>query len=369
MKHVAFWIAFLWVTILIHIICGKFVNKQADALCPTIQLEGLQFNQSQHQHVETSGFDLVQSFSLTLSTSRSKASQAPPFIRMGRKLLVSPTQQIFPRGLPAKFTFVTIFRLKRATRKEHWHLWQITDQSGGVQVSISINGSRKLVEFSAIGSSGNRLHLTFKKRELGSLFDRHWHKLSINVQSGSVSLYKDCKLVDSRHSEEIGNIDIYGKTTIGVRVSDGTPVDFDLQQIMIYCNPQLIELETCCGMSGGQCSSEDGFSDAKVTSNNLLRQTSPQSKLETDSQKGTTWTAPGKGGKDTSSPSGEKGEKGDLGQTGPRGFPGRDGLKGDPGVPGLPGPRGEKGDMGPPGPPGFSVSFWDLVLLWAKWKC
>ncbi|GCB74394.1 hypothetical protein scyTo_0003484 [Scyliorhinus torazame] len=302
MKHVTFQIAFLWVTIVIHLTRGKLVNKREDALCPTIETEELQ---SQGQHVEASGFDLLKSFSLTRSAGR-KDSQAPQLIRMGRKLLVRHTQQIFPRGLPAEFSFVATFRLKRTTKKEHWRLWQITDQSGSVQASISIDGSRKVVEYNVKGASGKTLHLTFKKRELGSLFDRQWHKLAINVKSGSVSLYKDCKLVDSKRSEEMESIDVHGEMAIGIRVRDGTPVDFDLQQIMVYCNPHLIELETCCRVPGGLCSLKGDSSPSIVTSENLMRQKSTQSKPKSDNQKGEVPVAPEKGERGDPGPLGEK---------------------------------------------------------------
>ncbi|XP_067840058.1 collagen alpha-1(XIX) chain [Heptranchias perlo] len=200
-------------------------------------------------------------------------------------MLINYARQVFPKGLPEEFSFVATFRLKRTTKKERWCIWQITDQSGNVKVSIIVDGSRKTVEYSAKGRSGNTLHLTFKKRELGSLFDRQWHKLAIIVKSGLVSLYKDCKLVDTKRSEEIESIDVHGKTVIGVRVSDGTPVDFDLQRIMIYCNPQLTELETCCEIPGALCSTEDGFHLAVVASKDHTRQTSLQSNPKSDSQK------------------------------------------------------------------------------------
>lgn len=47
-------------------------------------------------------------------------------------------RSIFPNGLPSEYSLVSIWRVRRTTKKDRWYLWQIFDQSGGSQVSANI---------------------------------------------------------------------------------------------------------------------------------------------------------------------------------------------------------------------------------------
>lgn len=93
------------------------------------------------------------------------------------------------------------------------------------QISIVIDGTKKVVEFMFRGAEGDLLNYVFKNRELRPLFDRQWHKLGIGVESQVLSLYMDCNLIASRHTEEKDSVDFHGKTVIAARASDGKPVD------------------------------------------------------------------------------------------------------------------------------------------------
>lgn len=53
--------------------------------------------------------------------------------------IVICSRQIFPNGLPEDFSFIAMFRLKRGSRKEIWHLLKIADRSGDVQVGIILS--------------------------------------------------------------------------------------------------------------------------------------------------------------------------------------------------------------------------------------
>lgn len=72
---------------------------------------------------------------------------------------------------------------------------------------------------------GNILHYTFKSREIYPLFDRQWHKLGISVQSGIISLYLDCNLIERKQTDEKFTIDLQGRTLIASRAADDKPVD------------------------------------------------------------------------------------------------------------------------------------------------
>lgn len=93
------------------------------------------------------------------------------------------------------------------------------------QISVVIDGTKKVVEFMFRGAEGDLLNYVFKNRELRPLFDRQWHKLGIGVQSRVLSLYMDCNLIASRHTEEKNSVDFQGRTIIAARASDGKPVD------------------------------------------------------------------------------------------------------------------------------------------------
>lgn len=93
------------------------------------------------------------------------------------------------------------------------------------QVSVVVDGGKKVVEFSSQGLQKNTLRYTFKSRDLHALYDRQWHKLSVSVQSNIVSIYMDCKLIERRLTEEKDSIDLSGRTLITTRVEDGRPVD------------------------------------------------------------------------------------------------------------------------------------------------
>lgn len=101
------------------------------------------------------------------------------------------------------------------------------------QVSVVVDGGKKMVEFSSKDLLKNTLRYTFKSRDLHDLFDRQWHKLSISVQTNIVSIYMDCKLVERRLTDERDSIDLSGRTLIATRMEDGRPVDVRPKQLTL----------------------------------------------------------------------------------------------------------------------------------------
>ncbi|XP_008586254.1 PREDICTED: collagen alpha-1(XIX) chain-like [Galeopterus variegatus] len=311
----------------------------------------------------------------------------PPGYRL---LPHSIKHKVFPRGLPEEYSVAATFRVRRSTKKERWFLWQVLNQQNMPQVSLVVDGEKKVVEFMFQAAEGDVLNYIFKNRELRSLFDRQWHKLGIGIQSRVISLYVDCNLIASRQTDEKDTVDFHGRTVIATRASDGKPVDIELHQLKIYCDSNIIAQETCCEISETECPEQDGF--GSTASSSVAAHASKMSaylpaKQElkdqcqcilnkgeaglpgasgSPGQKGNKGEpgenglqgAPGlpgqKGEHGFEGSKGEIGEKGEQGEKGDRGLAGlngRDGLKGDLGPRGPPGPKGEKGDMGPPGPP------------------
>uniref|UniRef100_A0A3P9QGY8 Thrombospondin-like N-terminal domain-containing protein n=1 Tax=Poecilia reticulata TaxID=8081 RepID=A0A3P9QGY8_POERE len=190
------WVAFVWIVNSVPCAFGMVVSEQT-------------------------GFDLTEKFLLRKGT----VTEDLPSFRLGSNPLIKPTKSIFPDGLSNEYSLVTIFRVRRTTKKDRWYLWQIFDQSGSSQVSVVVDGDKKAVEFSSQGLLKNSFRYTFKSRDLHALFDRQWHKLGISVHSDTVSIYVDCTLAEKKMTDERDSIDLNGRTLISTRVEDGRPVD------------------------------------------------------------------------------------------------------------------------------------------------
>ncbi|XP_078145044.1 collagen alpha-1(XIX) chain-like [Centroberyx gerrardi] len=249
MSYLLRWTAFLWTVNSIPCTFGMAVNERTDNSCPPLTVEDRRFSDSLDRPLEITGFDLTEKFLLRKGT----ITEDRPSFRLGSSPLIKPTEFIFPNGLSSEYSLVTIFRLRKTTKKDRWFLWQIFNQSGGTQVSVVVDGAKRVVEFSSQGLLKNTLHYTFKSRDLHALFDRQWHKLGISVQSNIVSIYMDCKLIERRLTDEKDSVDPSGRTLITTRVEDGRPVDIELQQILIYCDPYMAEMENCCELLEPKC--------------------------------------------------------------------------------------------------------------------
>ncbi|XP_076747862.1 collagen alpha-1(XIX) chain isoform X7 [Maylandia zebra] len=360
------WTALLWTLNSIPCALGMAVSKQSDGSCPPLSVEERRFSDVLDRPLEITGFDLTEMFLLRKGTI---AEDLPSF-RLGSSPLIKPTKLIFPNGLPSEYSLVSIWRVRRTTKKDRWYLWQIFDQSGGSQVNVVVDGDKKVVEFSFQSLLRNTLRYTFKSRDLHALFDRQWHKLSISVQTNAVSIYMDCKLIERRATDERASIDPSGRTLITTRIEDGRPVDIELKQFLIYCDPYIAELENCCELQDPKCGAErtfNGTAPPLVTAQIplMLSQPAPQStdRCHCPAEKaGLPGVAglPGqkgdkgeKGNTGEAGPTGNGGPKGELGSEGQKGIDGEKGLKGDSGPVGPVGPKGTKGDTGLPGTPGL----------------
>lgn len=93
------------------------------------------------------------------------------------------------------------------------------------QVSIRLDGENKAVEYNAVGLTKDAVRAVFKNPEVDNLFDRNWHKIALSVEAMSVSLFLDCKHIQTLPIEEREDIDIQGKTVIGKRLYDSVPID------------------------------------------------------------------------------------------------------------------------------------------------
>merc|ERR1719341_763358 len=213
------------------------------------------------------------------------------------------TLRVFNQGLPEQFSFVTTFRNRRPGANP-WHLIRITNTQGSPQFAVGLNPSRKSVEFSILNFNGQLQTLSWN---VPQVFDTEWHKLHFGVFRDKVLLYVNCEpvgeeplqLVDSR-------IDLNGQILISKMVDSEATQAVDLQWMVMACDPNSVERETC----------DELPPRAKPAEREPCQVTCPQ---------------------------------GPEGKPGPQGRPGRTGNGGERGPPGRIGPPGEPGDRGPPG--------------------
>uniref|UniRef100_A0A3B3RLH3 Thrombospondin-like N-terminal domain-containing protein n=1 Tax=Paramormyrops kingsleyae TaxID=1676925 RepID=A0A3B3RLH3_9TELE len=347
------WVLLLW---LAPLGAGMaFSESSAADSCPVLQVEHRRFLEQLRPFHKFTGFDLTERFLLRKGT----VTEEQATFRLGGTPLIKQTELVFPNGLPSEFSLAATFRLRKTTKKDRWYLWQISDASGAPQMSLIVDGAKKVLEFFARGPLKSDLQYTFRSRDLQVLFDRQWHRLSVSVQASILSIYVDCKLIERRLTDVKDGVDISGKTLIATRVESSRPVDIELQQILIYCDPKSVEMESCCEIPGSTCATAPPPATSLIPS--LFSQPIQRSsdRCQCPSAKGEQGL-PGPVGLP-----GHKGETGDKGDPGAPGVPGLDGApgpKGEPGEWGLNGTDGDKGEKGaagergPGGTPGRDVS-------------
>uniref|UniRef100_A0A4W6CGM3 Collagen type XXII alpha 1 chain n=1 Tax=Lates calcarifer TaxID=8187 RepID=A0A4W6CGM3_LATCA len=333
-----------------------------NVLCPNMKVQPDRFkpNSTSYGLEEVPGFDLMEYFNVRdILGTRDDESQSS-YVRLGTMPIVQQTEDVFPQGLPDEYAFVTTFKFRKTSRREDWYLWQVFDKYGIPQVSIRLDGENKAVEYNAVGLTKDAVRAVFKNPEVDNLFDRNWHKIALSVEAKSVSLYLDCKHIQTLPIEDREDIDIQGKTVIGKRLYDSVPIDFDLQRMMIYCDSKHAELETCCDLPNGPVSITGLVTEAPPvqiptpTPTVVEQQRGPQVNCSCPAGDKGEIGAPGVAG-----PKGEKGDTGPAGAIGPPGIKGAKGetglagLDGLPGKPGVPGKDGLRGLVGVPGPSGI----------------
>ncbi|XP_027551856.1 collagen alpha-1(XXI) chain isoform X2 [Neopelma chrysocephalum] len=246
------------------------------------------------------------------------------------------TRNVFPEGLPPSYVFVSTQRFKV---KKTWDLWRILSLDKRPQISVTINGAEKTISFTTTSLINGTQVLTFAAPHVKILFDGGWHQIRLLVTEDSVTLYIDGQEIETKPLHPVLGIYISGLTQIGKYSGKEETVQFDIQKLRIYCDPEQNTRETVCEIPGfnGECM--NGPSDVGSTPAPCI-------------------CPPGK--------QGPPGPKGDPGQPGNHGYPGQPGPDGKPGIPGIPGNqglKGQKGEIGPPGQPGAKGSPGDAGLM------
>ncbi|XP_036621893.1 collagen alpha-1(XXI) chain [Trichosurus vulpecula] len=241
------------------------------------------------------------------------------------------TSNVFPEGLPPSYVYVSTQRFKV---KKKWDLWRIVTSDGRPQIAVTLNGAEKTLSFTTTSIMNGTQAVIFAEPDVKTLFDEGWHQIRLLVTEKDVTLYIDDQQIESKPLHPVLGIYVSGQTQIGKYSGKEETVQFDVQKLRIYCDPEQNSRETACEIPGfnGECL--NGPSDVGSTPAPCV-------------------CPPGKPG--LPGPKGDPGQPGNHGypgQPGQDGKPGYQGISGSPGIPGSPGIQGARGLPGYKGEPG-----------------
>uniref|UniRef100_A0A8C5T0H7 Collagen alpha-1(XXI) chain n=1 Tax=Malurus cyaneus samueli TaxID=2593467 RepID=A0A8C5T0H7_9PASS len=290
------------------------------------------------------------------------------------------TRNVFPEGLPPSYVFVSTQRFKV---KKTWDLWRILSLDKRPQIAVTINGEDKTLSFTATSLINGTQVITFAAPHVKTLFDEGWHQIRLLVTEDSVTFYIDGQEIETKPLHPVLGIYISGLTQIGKYSGKEETVQFDLQKLRIYCDPEQNNRETVCEIPGF-CM--NGPSDVGSTPAPCIcppgKQGPPGPKVSLSSvslsiydlcflavlhiniEHACCFFQGSKGEKGDTGFPGMPGRSGDPGRNGKDGLPGSPGFKvcrsGELGVPGAP---GEPGYPGIPGIQGLKVSILSSFIL------
>ncbi|XP_012901332.1 collagen alpha-1(XXI) chain isoform X2 [Mustela putorius furo] len=257
------------------------------------------------------------------------------------------TSNVFPEGLPPSYVFVSTQRFKV---KKMWDLWRILTIDGRPQIAVTLNGVDKTLLFTTTSIINGSQVVTFAGSQVKTLFDEGWHQIRLLVTEQDVTLYIDDQQIETKPLHPVLGIFISGQTQIGKYSGKEETVQFDVQKLRIYCDPEQNNRETACEIPGfnGECL--NGPSDVGSTPAPCV---CPPGKPGLQGPKGEPGQPGNPGYPGQSGQDGKPGYQGVAGSPGVPGSPGIQGVPGPPGYKGEPGRDGEKGDRGLPGFPGL----------------
>ncbi|XP_056421730.1 collagen alpha-1(XXI) chain [Hyla sarda] len=256
------------------------------------------------------------------------------------------TRNVFPEGLPPSYVFVSTQRFKT---KKKWDLWRIVALDGSVQAAVSLNGEDKTLSFTTTSQTNDIQIVKFFTPGVKKLFDEGWHQIRLLVTEEDATLYIDDQQIETRRLLPVIGIYVSGQTQIGKYSGREETVQFTLQKLRIYCDPEQNKRETACEIFGKNGECLNGPSDVGSTPAPCI---CPPGEKGPPGPKGDSGQPGNSGSPGQPGPDGKPGIPGAIGNSGMPGSPGVQGPRGLPGLKGNSGRDGEKGERGIPGFPG-----------------
>uniref|UniRef100_A0A4W6FW29 Thrombospondin-like N-terminal domain-containing protein n=1 Tax=Lates calcarifer TaxID=8187 RepID=A0A4W6FW29_LATCA len=182
-----------------------------------------------------------------ICTSRRGMEETDLAYKIDKKIQLSaPTKQLFPGNskFPETFSLMTTLRAKKGTQ---FFLLSVYDDQGVQQLGLEVGRSPVFLYEDQHGQPTPEMYPIFKKINLA---DGKWHRIAYSVQDKSVTLYLDCKRVET--------LDLTGVTVFGTRLLDEDVFEGSLVNQMLQ-EQSRVEEKRCLGGSGeeeGVCCSD-----------------------------------------------------------------------------------------------------------------
>uniref|UniRef100_A0A8D2ZRC7 Collagen, type V, alpha 3a n=1 Tax=Scophthalmus maximus TaxID=52904 RepID=A0A8D2ZRC7_SCOMX len=161
-----------------------------------------------------------------LCTSRRGTEKSDLAYKIDKKIQLSaPTKQLFPDSkFPETFSLMATVRAKRGSQ---FFLLSVYDDQGAQQLGLEDQH----------GQPPPEMYPIFKKVNLA---DGKWHRIAYSVQGKSVTLYLDCRKVETLDLLRGDNavVSAEGVTVFGTRVLDEDVFEGHIQQLLIVEDAQ-----------------------------------------------------------------------------------------------------------------------------------
>merc|ERR1712131_461944 len=96
--------------------------------------------------------------------------------------------------LPAEFSIIATMRMPEAPLPLQWDLFKIAD--GHIQYRLVVDGSNRSIRFTV--SDNNKYEIIRAEfKNLSTIFNTEWHKIGVQVEESSVSLFVDCAKMET----------------------------------------------------------------------------------------------------------------------------------------------------------------------------
>ncbi|KAI5620898.1 collagen alpha-3(V) chain precursor [Silurus asotus] len=174
-----------------------------------------------------------------LCTDRVDKEELDIAFRIDKKIQLSaPSRQLFPdSAFPENFSLMTTVRAKKNAQ---FFLLSMYDEQGVQQLGLELGRSPVFLYEDHMGHPTPELYPTFKKINLA---DGKWHRIAYSVDGKTVTLYLDCKKVETldlhRGDDPVVRTD--GVTVFGTRLLDKDVFEGDIQQLLIVDDPYAAE--------------------------------------------------------------------------------------------------------------------------------
>uniref|UniRef100_A0A8C2E8U9 Collagen, type V, alpha 3a n=1 Tax=Cyprinus carpio TaxID=7962 RepID=A0A8C2E8U9_CYPCA len=171
-----------------------------------------------------------------LCIERKDTSETDMAYRIDKKIQLSaPTKQFFPdSAFPENFSLMTTVKAKKNSQ---FFLVSLYDEQGVQQLGLEMGRSPVFLYEDHQGQPAPDLYPIFKKINLA---DGKWHRIAYSVEGKSVTLYLDCKKVQTlelmRGDSPVVSTD--GVVVFGTRLLDEEVFEGEIQQLLLVDDPQ-----------------------------------------------------------------------------------------------------------------------------------